>query len=103
VHGRFEIALVGDVDGDRRVLRHLERRSGHRAVVGEHPHRRIADPLLDRDDLELVRVAVSELDQLRLVRVRQTLDPARKFGDLALVMGAWGVLCVVMGALLAHG
>ena len=63
--------MVRHVDGDRRALRDLERRAGDRAVVGQHPHRRVADPLLDRHDLELELVAVGELDELCLPSLGQ--------------------------------
>jgi hypothetical protein len=64
VHGRLEVSPVGDVDGDRRSLPQLQRRAGNRSVVGQHPHRRVADPFLDGDDLERELVAVGELDEL---------------------------------------
>ena len=90
VHGRVEVAVVGHVDGDRRALRDPQRRAGDRAVVGEHPHRRVADPLLDRHDLELELVAVGELDQLGLARVRQALGLARELDRLAVAVRARG-------------
>jgi hypothetical protein len=67
---------------DRRALRDLQRRTGHRAVVGQHPHRRVADPLLDRHDLELELVAVGELDDLGRPRIRKPLGLARELDRL---------------------
>ena len=88
VDGRVEVAVVGDVHGDRRALRDLQRRAGDGAVVGQHPHGRVADPLLDRDDLELELVAVGELDQLGLAGLRQALGLARELDRLAVVFVA---------------
>ena len=88
------------MDGDRRALRDLQRRAGDRAAVGEHPHGRIADPLLDRRDLELELVAVGKLDELGLARVGQAFGVARQFGDVALVVGA---VFVLMRLVTVHG
>ena len=65
VDRRFRVALVLDVDDDLGALAHLERRTGDRAVVGEHPHRGVADPLGDRRDLQVEPVTVAQLDHLR--------------------------------------
>ena len=80
------------MDGDRRALGNLERRARNRAVVGQHPHGRVADPLLDRDDLELELIAVGELDQLGLAGLRQTLGLARELDRLA--VGSWLGSCI---------
>jgi hypothetical protein len=58
VHRRLKIALVDDVDLDLRALRHPNRGAGDRAVVGQHSHRRIADALGHRRDLQVERGAV---------------------------------------------
>ena len=86
VHRRLEVAAVGDVDGDRRALRHLQGRSGNRAVVGEHAYGGVTDLLLDGEDLEPELLAVSELDELRLSRLGQAVGVARQFGDASVVM-----------------
>ena len=88
VHRRLEIAAVGDVDGDRRTLRHLQCRPGNGAVVGEHAHGRIADLLLHGHDLERELLAVFQRDQLRRACVGQTLGVAWQFGDVSVVMRA---------------
>ena len=88
VHGRCEIAVVRDVDGDRRALRHPERGAGYGAVVREHAHGRIADPLLDGDDLELVLVAVRKLDQLGRTCLGQALDLARELRYVSVMVRA---------------
>jgi hypothetical protein len=58
VHGRLQVTLVDDVDLDLRSLRHPQRGARDRAVVGQHPHRRVAQLLGDRRDLQIERVAV---------------------------------------------
>jgi hypothetical protein len=88
VHRRLEVAVVRDVDGERRPLRNLQRRPGDGAVVGEHPHGRIADLLLHGDDLELELVAVAELDELGPARLGQSFGLAGQRGDVLVVMGA---------------
>ncbi len=65
VDGRLQIALVLDVDDDLGALAHLQRRPGDRAVVGEHSHRGVADPLGDRRDRQVEPVTVAQLDHLR--------------------------------------
>ena len=64
VDRRFDITLVLDVDDDLGAFAHLERRTGDRAVVGEHPHRVLADPLRDRRDRQVEPVTVAQLDHL---------------------------------------
>ena len=61
VHGRIDVAAVRDVDGDRRVLGHFQRRAGDGAVVGKHAHDVVPDLLPDWCDLEIELVAVGEL------------------------------------------
>jgi hypothetical protein len=57
------------VHRDRRTLVDLERRAGDGPVVSQHAHGGIADPLPDRDDLELELVAVGQLDAPRTRRL----------------------------------
>ena len=64
VDGGLHVALVLDVDDDLRALLHLERGAGDRAVVGQHPHRRVAKPLGHRRDPQVELIAVGQLDQL---------------------------------------
>ena len=71
VDGRLEVALVDDVHDELRALAHAQRRAGDGAVVGDHPHGVVADPLRDRRDPELEGVAVGELHHLGRRRLRQ--------------------------------
>ena len=71
VDGRFEVALVDDVHDELRALGHAQRRPGDGAVVGDHPHGVVADPLGDRRDPELERVAVGEVHHLGRRRLRE--------------------------------
>jgi len=64
VDRRFHIALVLDVDDDLGALAHLQRRTRDRAVVGEHPHLCVANPLRDRRDSQIELVAIAQLDNL---------------------------------------
>ena len=93
VHGRVEVSVVGHVDGDHRALRDLQSRAGDGAVVGEHAHGGIANPLLDGHDLELEFVAIGELDQLRPACLGQPLRLARELDRL----------CVAFRARIVHG
>src|SRR5262249_50502665 len=36
MHGRVDVAVIGDLNGDRRALRHRQRRPRYGAVVGQH-------------------------------------------------------------------
>jgi hypothetical protein len=71
VDGRLEIALVDDVHDELRALAHAQRRARDRAVVGDHPHGVIAEPLRDRRDPQLERLPVGEVDHLRRRRLRK--------------------------------
>jgi hypothetical protein len=64
VNGGVEVAVVDHVHDDLRTLLHTQGRPGDRAVVRQHPHGRVADPLRDRADVKLELVAVVELDDL---------------------------------------
>jgi hypothetical protein len=88
VHGRVEVSVVGDVNRDRRALRDHQRRAGEGAVVSEHAHRRIADPLLDWRNLELELVAVRQFDQLRRASFGQPFGLARELDCLGRPLGA---------------
>ena len=79
VHGRLVIAFVRDVDDDLRVLLHLERRAGDRAVVGEHAHGVLADPFRDGLDPKVELVPVLEVDDLG----------TRSFGQTGGLSGKW--------------
>ena len=61
----LHVALVLGVDDDLRPLLDLQGRAGDRAVVAEHPNRRVADPLGHRRDAQVELVAVGQLDHLR--------------------------------------
>ena len=80
VHGRLEVALVDDVDDELRALAHAQRRAGDRAVVGDHAHGVVADPLRDRRDPQLERVAVGELHDLGRRRLRKPGGVGREGG-----------------------
>jgi hypothetical protein len=72
VHRGVQITIVGDVDDDLRILPNLERGSGDGAVVAQHPHRGVPQPLGDRADAKIQLVAVGELDQRRPGGLRQS-------------------------------
>ena len=71
VNGRLEVALVDDVDDELGALTDADRRTGHRAVVGDHANGVVAEALRDRRDPQLEPVAVAELDDLRSGRLGQ--------------------------------
>ena len=78
VDGRLHVALVLDVDQQLRPLGNPQRRAGDGAVVGEHPHRRVADALGHRRDAQREAVAVGELDGRGGGRCRQAGRLARE-------------------------
>src|SRR5215218_3493100 len=45
VHGGVQIPVVGDLDNDLAALGDLEGRAGNRAVVAQHPHHAVTQPL----------------------------------------------------------
>src|SRR4051794_24989760 len=45
-----------------RILPHLQRRSGNRPVVGQHPDRRVTEALGDQSDPQLEMLTVGQLD-----------------------------------------
>ena len=65
VHGRLQVTLVGDVDDHLRALLDLEGRAGDGAVVAQHPHRGVPEPLGYRADPQVEGVSVGQLKQLR--------------------------------------
>jgi hypothetical protein len=71
VDGRIQVTVIRYVDDDRPALRNLHGRARDGSVIGQHAHGRVADLLLDRQDLELELAAVGELEQFRLPRVRE--------------------------------
>ena len=78
VHGRLHVALVLDVD-ERPPSPGGPAASGRDgAVVGEHPHRRVADALGHRRDAQREPVAVGELDDRGGGRCRQARRLARE-------------------------
>ena len=104
VNGGLEVAVVGDAHRRRRALGDLERRPRHRTVVRQHPHRRVADPLLDRDDLELELVPVGKLDQLGLAGLRKALGVARELDCRAVAFGAGsGIGYILSGSVPSSG
>ncbi len=64
VHRLLQVALVDDVDLDLRALADLQRRPGNRAVVGQHPHRGVAEPLAHRRDPQPKALTPSQLYEL---------------------------------------
>ena len=78
VHGRLQVAVVGDVHDELGAFAHAQRRARDRAVVGEHAHGRVPDPLGDRADPQLDRVAVGEVDHLCRDRLGQTVGRGRE-------------------------
>ncbi len=77
VHSRVEVASVGHMDGDRRVLWCDERWAGNRAVVGEHPNHRAAYLFLHGSDLKRDLVSVHEVEPLHRLRFWQPLGGGR--------------------------
>ena len=69
--GVRQVALVRHLDGDLRPLRHPQRRSGDRAVVGEHPDGLGAEALGDGRDPDRERLAVGQVDRRGRDRVGQ--------------------------------
>ena len=78
VHGRFEVAVVFDVDDQLRPLADTQCRSGNRTAVGEHPHLLVADLLGDGADAKLGRVAVCKVDDPRRGCLREPLGAGRE-------------------------
>ena len=64
VHRLLQVAVVDDVDLDLRALADLQRRPGNRAVVGQHPHGGVAEPLAHRRDPQLKALTLGQLDKL---------------------------------------
>ena len=63
---------------DLRAFLDLEGRAGDRAVVGQHPHGGVAEPLGDRRDAQVELVAVGQLDQLGRPRLGKAGDVGRE-------------------------
>ena len=74
----LHVALVFDLDGDLRAFGDPQHRAGNRAVVGEHPHDVIADPLGNGGDPKRVLVAVRQLHLLGHACLRQAGDIRRE-------------------------
>ena len=73
VDGRLDVPVVVHANADLRPLGNPKRRTGDRAVVGEHAHAVVVELLDDGRDTQVERIAVSELHQRR----RETLLEAR--------------------------
>ena len=71
VHGGVQVAVVGHVDDHLRALPHLQGRAGDGAVVAQHPHRGVPEPLGYRADPQVQVVAVGQLEQLWAGRLGQ--------------------------------
>ena len=91
VHRRLQVAVVRDVHDHFRALTHLQRRAWDRAVVGQHPDRRLADPLRHGCYAQIERVAVGELDDLGLRRAGKPGDLTRE--EVGVRLGAHEVTC----------
>ena len=92
VNGRLEVAFVDDVDDEFGALADADRRTGHRAVVGDHANGVLAEALRDRRDPQLEPVAVAELDDLRPGRLGQARRLRREVLEVRFVL----VVVVVM-------
>ena len=64
MHGVFKVTVVRDLDCQLRALAHSQRRAGNRAVVGEHPHGRVAELLRHRRDPQVELIRVGQLNRL---------------------------------------
>ena len=71
MNGILHVRVVFEINGHRGSLRDFQSRSRNRAVVGEHPHFRVADFFLDEACSEVKSVSVLEFDYLRLLGRRQ--------------------------------
>src|SRR5579884_3739241 len=78
VHRRLQIAFVGDVDDDLGALTYTKGWTWDRTVVGEHPHRRIAEPLRHWCDPQLEGIAVGNLHDLGIDAGGKTNGLGRK-------------------------
>ena len=87
VDGRLEVAFVDDVHDEFGALADAQHRAGDRAVVGDHANGVFAEPLRDRRDPQIERVAVGELDDLGRRRLGQARSLGRELsGSLRLVV-----------------
>ena len=75
----LHVALVLGVDHDLRSLLHLQGRTGDGAVVAQHPHGRVAEPLGNRRDPQVELGTVGQLDDLGRCRLGQ---PGRVGGEV---------------------
>jgi hypothetical protein len=64
VDSRVKVTVVLNVDDDLGALGDLQSRTRDGAVIAEHPHGRVAEPLGHRADAQLQGVAVGQLHQL---------------------------------------
>ena len=78
------VAEVGRLDRHLAVLVDMQRRTRNRAVVAEHPHLGVIDPLPHRLDLDLVGLAVRQPNDLRALGLFQAFDVG---AEVDLVMG----------------
>ena len=96
VNRRLEVAFVDDVDDELGALADANRRTGHRAVVGDHANGVVAEALRDRRDPQLEPVAVAELDDLRSGRLGQARRLRREVLELRLALLVVVVVMLVM-------
>ena len=80
VDGRFGVAVVADVHDDFGSLPHPQRRTGDRAVVGQHANAVVAEVLGDGRDAQFVAVAVVECDDGGPDRLGEPGDVGREGG-----------------------
>ena len=71
VDGGVEIPFVGDVDDDFAALLDFGCGTGDGAVIAQHPHGGVAEPLGHRADPQMQRVTVSQFQQRRLAGLWQ--------------------------------
>ena len=69
VHRGLHVALVLHVHDDLGAFPDLQRGPGDRSVVGQHPHRRVAEPVGHRGDPQIELVSVRQLHDLGRPRV----------------------------------
>jgi hypothetical protein len=74
----LEVPVVDDVHDELGAFADAQRRAGNRAVVREHAHRRVSDPLRDGPDPKVEGRARDELDDVRADGLGQIAGLGRK-------------------------